>query len=658
MKKIFTLLGIVLTFAFTAKAQYTTPGTGINWGLNELVANSSGAVIQDGSNYRFTAGLYITAGDTISILSGANIIMNDATFIECSGGFIVNATDSVKFTTDVPGTTRWRGFRLADSYYAYFKNMVMEYGGGMRALSDGFLHVEGSSFRNNFYASGSTGSYRSSVIDISGHATIIGNNFIANQRGGISSPANANASALILNNYFFGNVTEDSNRPQINMGPSGESDTTFIIGNTIIGNGFVNSGGIAFSSLVGVPGNTIIENNIIQNNRYGITLTGSPINGVIKNNIISDNNIQNNPALGGSGINFTASTASSQQHAVVTGNVITGNLWGITIIGYPQINMGDTAVANYNPGNNIFSNNGNEGELYDLFNNGPVAQMAMGNCWGVESQDSASIETVISHVVDDPALGRVYFMPAGCDVTEEYTVTFSVTDGALPVEEASISINGIILTTNDTGIASIMLENGTYPYEVSKAGYVTTTGNVTVDGADVTENVILPIIIEEFTVTFTVNYDGTPVEGAQILIASDALLTNDLGIASIILSNGTYDYILTAAGYDTLTGTVTVEGADVDVLIGLTTGINSGLSEKIKIYPNPATDYIIIQGINSKGFVKAELYNLNGTLTNSWNTIQGSKLIFDKAQLLPGMYVLNIWLQDNTTPVSKRIIIK
>jgi parallel beta-helix repeat protein len=661
MRKIITLITLLFAFTFVGKAQYTTPGTGINWGLQELITNSAGAIVQDGSDYRFTAGLLISAGDTISILSSANIIMNDATFIECSGAFIIDpVTDSVKFTADVPETTRWRGFRLADFYHAYFKHMVMEYGGGMRALSDGSLHVEECSFRYNYYESGSTGSYGSSVIDISGHADIIGNVFIANQRGGISSPANANASANIISNLFFGNVTENSNRPQINMGPSGENDTTYIIGNTVIGNGFDQSGGIAFSSLVGVAGNAVIENNFIDQNRYGITLTGSPINGIVRNNNITNNNIQNNPALGGSGINFTASTASSVQNVVVTGNIISGNLWGITIIGYPQVNMGDTAVANYNPGNNVFSNNGNGGLLYDLYNNGPVDQMAMGNCWGVETQDSVSIETVVSHVVDDPSLGRVYFMPAGCDATDEYTVTFNVTDGALPVEGASISINDVIITTNELGSATIEVENGTYPYEITKAGYVTATGIVVVEDEDVTENVILTMIVEEYTVTFRVNYNDAPFEGAEIKVAAETLVTNNLGIASIILSNGTYDYLVTAEGYDSINGTLTVDGADIEIIIGLTTGLfDKTLSERLSVYPNPATDYIFIEGINTMKFNRAELFNLNGLKITTWEVIQDNKLILGKSSgLTPGMYLLNIYVEGSSSPAVKRIMIK
>ena len=57
-------------------------------------------------------------------------------------------------------------------------------------------------------------------------------------------------------------------------------------------------------------------------------------------------------------------------------------------------------------------NNGNNGVLYDLFNNGTATIWAQSNTWNVEVQDAESIEQVIYHQVDNPNLGLVIFMPA------------------------------------------------------------------------------------------------------------------------------------------------------------------------------------------------------------------------------------------------------
>lgn len=90
------------------------------------------------------------------------------------------------------------------------------------------------------------------------------------------------------------------------------------------------------------------------------------------------------------------------------------NLWGITIVSGGNVNIGklcvDSTDSEFNPGLNVFVNNGNNGILYDLYNNSPNTIYAQGNTWNVEVQDSVSIEEVIYHKNDDPNLGEVIFM--------------------------------------------------------------------------------------------------------------------------------------------------------------------------------------------------------------------------------------------------------
>jgi hypothetical protein len=61
------------------------------------------------------------------------------------------------------------------------------------------------------------------------------------------------------------------------------------------------------------------------------------------------------------------------------------------------------------------------------------------------------------------------------DETIEFTfnslITFEITDGTSPISGASININSEILTTDEKGITTVALPNGTYPYTVSATGY-------------------------------------------------------------------------------------------------------------------------------------------------------------------------------------------
>ena len=102
--------------------------------------------------------------------------------------------------------------------------------------------------------------------------------------------------------------------------------------------------------------------------------------------------------------------------AKISGNTISGNLWGITVIGCADVNIGRTDVSEdaeeYNRGENIFDNNGNNGVLYDLYNNSDNTVYAQNNTWGVDVQDAEHIETVIFHKFDDDKLGEVIYLPA------------------------------------------------------------------------------------------------------------------------------------------------------------------------------------------------------------------------------------------------------
>jgi hypothetical protein len=210
-----------------------------------------------------------------------------------------------------------------------------------------------------------------------------------------------------------GNNQANSNRPQINLGTTLANEPLEIIQNTIIGDpALEQAGGIAIANFVGGNVNVVIDNNIIRGNRYGITILGINDSAEITNNIIEDNNIQGDPNLGGSGINLNSSTAS--EDVIISGNEIRRNLWGITLQGSASANLGDDAN---NPGENIFAENENGGQVYALYNNTANAISAKNNCW-IEGQQSTEqqVEDVIFHSVDDPTLGEVIFEPFLCGI--------------------------------------------------------------------------------------------------------------------------------------------------------------------------------------------------------------------------------------------------
>lgn len=70
-----------------------------------------------------------------------------------------------------------------------------------------------------------------------------------------------------------------------------------------------------------------------------------------------------------------------------------------------------------------------------------------------------------------------------------YTVAFTVTSGGLPIDEATITANGITKLTNSQGIAvfTITKVGIDFDYVISKSGYQTVTGSIYIDGPKAVE---------------------------------------------------------------------------------------------------------------------------------------------------------------------------
>lgn len=95
-----------------------------------------------------------------------------------------------------------------------------------------------------------------------------------------------------------------------------------------------------------------------------------------------------------------------------------------------------------------------------------------------------------------------------------YTVTFTVLDAndSHAIDGATIEINSTTITTDGTGEATIDLYDGNYDYTVSKAGYQSATGTVTVNGAAVNEPVSL---IPNDPITFSLNISEITCNGSN-----------------------------------------------------------------------------------------------------------------------------------------------
>ncbi|WP_179351928.1 T9SS type A sorting domain-containing protein [Winogradskyella vidalii] len=406
MKQLLLSLLLVFGFANILLAQeYITPDLGETYTLDDLVIETPATMSVSGTTYTLIDDLTISATDTFLIDSDATLKIGADIRITVLGTFSVDS-DAVTFTAIDPATP-YDGFRFEEFSEINIQNSTIEYGGGLRVLTETFT------INNCLITNNVAGVATGSVIALSrGMAQITNNTISFNDTPAISSGATNEVSPYIFNNYIEGNNQANANRPQINMGITLVDDPIQIIQNTIIGDRSLDqAGGIGLSNFFGGVINAVIEDNIIRDNRYGIAILGDDVSANVTNNIIEDNDTQGNPNLGGSGISLNAT--SEGNIVVASGNSIRRNLWGITLQGESSINLGDDID---NVGQNVFSENGNGGFTYALFNNTDNAITALHNCWDEANAPItlADAEAVISHQNDNATLGLVTFDPVDC----------------------------------------------------------------------------------------------------------------------------------------------------------------------------------------------------------------------------------------------------
>lgn len=437
---------ILIVFSTTiSKAQFTTPNTGITWDLSDLITNAPTAITFSGGIYTLSQNLTIAPNDNLLIDSDATLHINADVQITVLGNFTCDS-NAITITATNPATP-YNSIIFESGSSGFLRNTTINYGKGIRVATGNF---EMQSCTMSYHLNGSTAS---SALTFSQGSPIINNStFSYNWYSAVGSSANVQASPQITNNYFEKNNQSNGNRPQINMGPSGV-ETLRITGNTIIGDiTKPMTGGIASGNFSpALQNHVIIDNNIIKDNRYGMTVLGYNSTGFIRGNIIEDNHTNSDAISSGSGISLNG--AGNATSISVSNNQFRRNLWGITVLGTAQVNLGD---GNSNPGGNVFLDNGNGGQVYALYNNTALPIMAMNNCW-IEGTPltATNVENVISHQVDDTTLGLVTFTPFGCNPLSSTDFSFRK-----PVVYPNPS-NGILtISIKENSNASILSING------------------------------------------------------------------------------------------------------------------------------------------------------------------------------------------------------
>ena len=451
-KALLFLLAAATAAPFVYADEYSTPGTKQSYTFTSLSQISESGVTKNGNEFTIANDITISATDTLTIENNAILKLGPKVqiLVEGVGNFAPADTATIMSLDEADGA---KGLRYSgDNASGLVKNICFETTALLSYATNG-MTIENCTFNKANGVLNSTGAIS---FGPSKNNVVRNCRFIEGTIPAIGTGANIAAGVIMEDCYLFDNNTENANKPQINLTTPAENGPTIVRNNTIIGNKRLKVGGISIANMLGLGmGEVIVEGNLVQDHRYGMQAMGA-MEILIKDNQFIDNRYETNPMSGGSALSITDSTGKLK--CMVTGNLFSGSIWGITAIGqkdgWDSLNLGkveDRAAADFNPGGNVFKDNGNDGKNYDpttpydLYNNSTLTIYAQGNTWSVPEQTEAEIEKVIFHKNDNAALGEVIFMPAGNagvgNVTVDGSVYFDGKNQTLCSAEMMLDVN-------------------------------------------------------------------------------------------------------------------------------------------------------------------------------------------------------------------------
>jgi hypothetical protein len=393
-------------------AQYTTPGTGISWNLDSLVVYSGGTVTGSFPNYIVANKITVSSLDEILVTPGSVL-----QFTNTISGFEVNGIFKCEGTADSIITFT----SPTQDSLGFYDGLRFNANTMSNASIISYTYIEYAKFGMRVINASPTMT-RSHIykcgrgVQLSGSNSEISINKIERcYEYGIL--VNLDSNPLIEENEIcFNNTQGTSAKNQVSIGLQG-NNSPVIKNNIIYGGESIPTGAISlWVSGASSFSNAVIDGNIIFNNSFGMTMLSSSngiINAVIKNNVIYNNNINPNTLISGSGINVNGSPTNQP---VITRNEIYGNWWGVTIQNGTVVQPGPQPNLG-----NIENTDTTDDGMNIIYNNiqGSDVFDLYNNCtndiWAQNNDwrvyDSLSIEQHIFHKADDPSHGLVKFIP-------------------------------------------------------------------------------------------------------------------------------------------------------------------------------------------------------------------------------------------------------
>lgn len=141
----------LLVFEVPTVEAYTTPDLGVVWNMDDLVANSGGAVsLISPGNYRVREDIFISPSDTIIVQAGENVYMDGMVSWGVNGGFLVGGSGgevSIISYAVTPAPGDWGDIRVMDGQF-YAWNTTIEHGNRAVRVGSGICDLSNTTIAN------------------------------------------------------------------------------------------------------------------------------------------------------------------------------------------------------------------------------------------------------------------------------------------------------------------------------------------------------------------------------------------------------------------------------------------------------------------------------------------------------------------------------
>jgi hypothetical protein len=222
---------------------------------------------------------------------------------------------------------------------------------------------------------------------------------------------------------------------------------------------------------------------------------------------------------------------------------------------------------------------------------------------------------------------------------------------------AYINLNSVIKTTGVNGDVTFSEYDGNYSYSLTKINYLTGEGEFKI-ASDTTINLLMTRSQAE--IKFALQQGAVPVSDAKVVVLTDTVNTNNLGIARIRNLNvpSNFEYHIYKSGFRDVFGSVylrTDTTLNIQMEMIPVNAFGFEKTENLRIWPNPVDEILFLS--SSESIVGYSVYNLAGSKMKVENSVENGIIQLDFSKVIAGIYFIEISFVNHRN-VTRKIIRK